>query len=255
MFATDEVASQIVGYNTLNTGDSQVMLGMSFEGIGDSTGVALKELKGDFEDFDNIQVARVEFNEEEDSNELCFTDYFYLASGDDGGSAPEETGAGWYLDDMTTPAFDETIPLGSAVWFISSSGSPKGITVAGQVRGSAYTHPDFDESMEMVCSAFPVSFNPNAADWQGLEDFDNIQVARVEWNEEEGSNDLCFTDYFYLASSEDGGSAPEETGAGWYLDDMTSLVDSGIADPGQGFWLITASPANVKLVEQSPIAK
>ena len=48
----------MVGYNTLNTGDTFQMLGSSFAGVGNSLdGFTLGSLKGNFADEDAIQVS------------------------------------------------------------------------------------------------------------------------------------------------------------------------------------------------------
>ena len=208
------------------------MLGITFKGVANNCdGIKLSDIKGDFVSYDEIQVAYVE------DGLINFNTYQYLTE-EDGVDA-----AGWY-DGSWESAATYVISRGSAVWFVSSSGSAKNVTVAGEVTKGATTHPAFDESSNMICSAYPVAFNPNASTvtWTGLRSYDEIQVSYME------DGVINFNTYQYL--TEDDGVEKN----GWY-NGSWELVESPIASVGEGFWLIVSNYANVTLTEKSPIAE
>ncbi len=225
-------SANVVGYNTLDTGFASQMLGVPFKGVGNNyDGVKLSDINGEFVSYDEIQISYME------DGLINFNTYQFLTE-EDGVEA-----AGWY-DGSWEPAADCIIPRGSAVWFVSSSGDAKGVTVAGEVTKGSTTHPAFEESSNMICSAYPVAFNPNATTvtWAGLQPYDEIQVSYME------DGLINFNTYQYL-TEEDG---VEKNG--WY-NGSWELVEEPIASVGEGFWLIVSDYANVTLTEKSPIAE
>ena len=228
----DITSQNVVGYNTLNDGNSSVMLGCTFADVtGTSQGVKLGALVGNFEAYDGIQIAYMQ------NGVIEFTQYQYLTE-DDGVAAN-----GWY-DGSWESAADVVIPRGSAVWFVSSSGTSKDVTSAGEVPSTSMIHPAFAESSNMICSAYPVEFNPNAVSvaWSGLKSYDEIQVSYVN----EGI--IEFNQYQWL--TEDDGVDE----AAWY-DGNWEKVTVPIAAVGQGFWLVLSNPDAVTMAETSPLAK
>ena len=224
-------SANIVGYNVQSPNETDFIIGCSFENVTTGGGMTLGSLSGDFEDYDNIQVASIV------NNRIVFSDFYFFDA--QGGMVAE---TGWYYDDMVTSAADFEIPLGAAVWFGSSSA--KAVTTSGAVRNTSFTHT-FQETPEMICPAFPVGFNPNAASWTGLVDYDNIQVSSIV------NNRILFTDYYFFDAA--GGMAAE---TGWYCDDMVTKVDDAIVAPGQGFWFTFQGDVDdVTLTETSPIAQ
>lgn len=225
-------SANVVGYNTLNTGVPSQMLGVTFKNVaGGTDGIKLSELIGDFVSYDEIQVSYME------EGLINFNAYQYLT---------EEDGVeknGWY-DGSWESAADYTIPRGSAVWFISASGEAKDVTTAGEVSKGETVHPAFTEASNMICSPYPIAFNPNAptVSWTGLTSYDEIQVSYME----EGL--INFNAYQYL-TEEDG---VEKNG--WY-DGSWEFVEAPIAAAGQGFWLILSDCTNVTLTEKSPISE
>ena len=235
MKAPIEWAKKRVGYNTLNTGDKQVMLGCAFEQVGVAgEGVLLNDLQGDFEDYDELQVASLNAK-----GKVAFASYYYYT--EIGGMAME--GDGWYNEDFQLVGNTMRIPVGSAFWFIPSSGAAKAVTLAGQVGAGSFPHTIKDKQ-SMICSAYPVAFNPNVnSTWEGFEDYDEIQVSRVN-----SKGKIAFTSYYYY--TEVGGMAME--GDGWYDEDFQKLTEP-ICAVGQGFWLILGNPAGHSFVETSPL--
>ena len=227
-------SANVVGYNTLNTGDTFQMLGSSFAGVGTNVdGFTLESLQGNFADEDAIQVSYMD-----DDGIVQFTTYQYLTVDGFGMDAD-----GWY-DGNYELANETMIPRGSAVWFISSE--PKSIQTSGEVATGDTIHAAFTEQYSMICSAYPVAFNPNASSvtWSGLVDEDEIQVAYVD-----SDGIVQFNVYQYLTVDGFGMDAD-----GWY-DGNYELVSEPIAEVGQGFWLILSDFANVTLTEKSPITK
>ena len=223
----------MVGYNTLNTGDTFQMLGSSFASVGsDADGFTLGSLLGDFADEDAIQVSYMD-----DDGLVQFATYQYLTV-EFGMDAD-----GWYNGDYEL-ANDTVIPRGSAVWFVSNV--PKSVQTRGEVPKANTVHPAFTEKYSMICSAYPVAFNPNASSvtWSGLVDEDEIQVAFVD-----PDGIVQFNVYQYLTVDGSGMDAD-----GWY-DGNYELVTAPIAEVGQGFWLIVSNYAKASLTEKSPIAE
>ena len=227
----DIESANVVGYNTLNTNDPTVMLGCSFKGMAENDSLKLGAIQGDFESMDEIQVAYMT-----EDGFIEFDVYQYLTE-DDGVDAN-----GWY-DGSWESAGDVEIPRGSAVWF--SSSAAKDLTSAGEVAKEATVHPAFTESTVMICSAYPVAFNPNAETvaWNGLSSMDEIQVAYMT---EDGF--IEFNVYQWL--TEDDGVDE----AAWYDGSWEKIADP-IAAVGQGFWLSMADPESVTMTETSPIAE
>ena len=219
----------MVGYVNLNTAETDFIVGCNFVSTdGVTEGIKFSDIKGEFEDYDNIQVASIV------DGKITFTDYYYFSK--DGGMVSD---TGWYADDMVTFVGNETLKLGSAIWF--GSGTEKAVTLSGQVYKGDFTHK-FTETQEMVCSAFPVAFNPNKATWVGLQDYDNIQTSSVV------DGKIVFTDYYYFSA--EGGMVST---TGWYLEDMETMAGE-IAVPGQGFWLtFNGEPSEVSLIETTPL--
>ena len=204
------------------------MLGCAFENLDNAVnGCLLKDLSGDFEDYDELQVASIV------NNKLKYTSYYYYA--DDG-----ITGyVGWHNEDFDYVGDTTTIPTGSAFWFISS-GSAKAITVSGQVGKQEFTHTLKDKKA-MICSAFPIMFNPNEnCSWSGFEDYDEIQVSRIV------NKKLKYTSYYYYADDGITGNI------GWHNEDF-DFIEDPICGVGQGFWLILGSASGHGFVETSPI--
>jgi len=221
-----------VGYNTLNTGDASQMLGSTFKNANNGTdGVKLSELIGEFAAYDEIQVSYMD-----EDGYIQFTVYQYLDT-DEGVDAD-----GWY-DGAWESAANVVLPRGSAVWFVSASGTGKSVTTSGEVVSTSTTHPAFAEPSNMICSAYPIEFNPNAATvtWTGLSAYDEIQVSYVD---QDGY--IQFTVYQYLNTDE---GVDED---GWY-DGAWEKVTTPIAGVGQGFWLVLSDFENVTLTEASPI--
>ena len=227
----DITSQNVVGYNTLNTSNPTVMLGCSFRTMIGDDAMKLSAIQGDFESMDEIQVSYLT-----DDGFIEFNVYQYLTT-DDGVDAN-----GWY-DGSWETAGDVEIPRGSAVWF--SSSTAKNLTSSGEVVKSETIHPAFTESTVMICSAYPIAFNPNAdtVAWNGLSSMDEIQVAYMT---EDGF--IEFNVYQWL--TEDDGVA--ETA--WYDGSWEKVVDP-IAVIGQGFWLSMADCESVTMVETSPLAK
>ena len=211
------------------------MLGCAFEQVGqEGEGVLLNDISGAFADNDEMQVASIV------KGKLKYSSYYYLT--EDGGMAME--GDGWYDEEFNAVGDVDRIPLGSAFWFISENGKAKSVTVSGEVRSTPFTHTLKDKK-SMICSAFPVAFNPNEnCTWTGFEDNDEIQVAQIN----KSTGKLKYTSYYYL--TEDGGMAME--GTGWY-DEEFSLVTKPITVVGQGFWLVLNSTNGRGFVEASPL--
>ena len=235
--ATSEVASQVVGFTTTDTGNNQFMLGIGFEALStDVDGIKLGDLQGEFEQGDNIQELFMEWDEESQTYLMSFRDFYYKrVSGK----------WGWYDEDNQS-AKEKTFKPGAAVYFISA-GDAKPLTQAGGVRKDTYEHPAFDESVEMLASAFPCGFNPNAdaVHFEGLDQGDNIQVQYVYHDEEVDADLLGFTDYYYKRVS--GKWA-------WYDEDNQKVTES-IVLPGQGFYFLTdGDPSEKSLTEDSPLA-
>ena len=225
-------SANVVGYNSLDTGYSYQMLGSTFKNTTTGAdGIKLSELVGDFAAYDEIQVSYMDGD-----GYIQFNVYQYLDT-NEGVDAD-----GWY-DGAWEPA-DILIPRGAAVWFISSSGSAKEVTTAGEVAATSTLHPAFAEQYNMICSAYPVEFNPNAATvtWTGLNAYDEIQVSYMD-----GDGYIQFDVYQYLNTDE----GVEENG--WY-DGAWEKVTTPVAGIGQGFWLILSDYENVTLTEASPIS-
>ena len=206
------------------------MLGCTFEAVGTTDGVTLNSLQGEFVDADELQVASLN-----DQGITEFTSYYYFT--EDGGMVDAD---GWYNGDFESIGDTVRIPVGSAFWFIAENA--KGVTVAGQVHLGEYTHTITDKK-SMVCSAFPVAFNPNVnCTWDGFVDADEIQVAKVN---EQGITE--FTSCYYF--TEDGGMVDED---GWYNGDFEKITEP-IAAAGQGFWLMLEDPSGHVFKETSPV--
>lgn len=208
------------------------MVGCQFVNVADGvSGIPLKDLKGEFTDFDLIEIASCD-----NSGRISISSYTYFTLE---GSGFED---GWYTDEG--PAEDVSIPHGSAVWFTGSDGA-KPVTISGQVfngNEGIFTHT-INMPTEMVCSAFPVAFNPNDTSrvtWQGLTDFDLIEVGTCD---EMGRVSISSYTYFTLE-----GSGFED---GWYTDE--GPVDFNIVEAGKGFWLTVGNPGEAKMIETSPL--
>ena len=210
------------------------MLGSTWQamdsGAKTGDGILLQDLKGNFSNEDNLQMAYVD-----DSGMVQFVNCYYFTV-DEGGMDQD----GWYNEDYEYVGDSQRIPIGTACWFLSADDS-KAITTAGQVYGSNFTHT-FDEPVEMVCLAFPVEFNPNAVSWTGLTNEDNIQVSYVD-----DSGMVQFINCYYFTVDE--GGMDEDA---WYNEDYEK-IESAITVPGQGFWLMIADPENATLIETSPL--
>ena len=223
----------MVGYNKATPQYSYHMMSMPFTAV-DGGEVKIGSVQGSFEMEDNIQ-----FSYMDEDGYVQFKTYIWW---------PEDTigdVAGWYDDDIFV-GDSLTIPTGAAVWFITNSGepTPDGLTTSGAVLPTFIEHNGFPETFNMIGSAFPVGFNPNAetVTWSGLEMEDQIQVAYMD---EDGY--VQFITYMWW---------PEDTIgelAGWYQDDI--LVEEAVAEVGQGFWLILANPGDVYMKEVSPLVK
>ena len=227
-------SANVVGYSTLKTGYTHQMLGVPFSNVnGNDSGVLLKDIAGNFGIWDEIQ-----FSYMDEHGLVQFNTYFYLNE-DEGGECE-----GWHDGDYVYIGDSVSIPAGAAVWVISQNNDALSITSSGEVRKSAFVHSNFKETYNLVSSAFPVAFNPNAntVTWSGLNIWDELQVAFVD---EDGL--IQFTQYFFLDENE-GGEADNK----WHDGDYC-LVTEPIAAVGQGFWLITADPENVSFTEKSPI--
>ena len=227
----DVESSNVVGYNTLNIGNPTVMLGCSFRGMDGTDFMKLSAIQGDFESMDEIQVSYLT-----EDGFIEFNVYQYLTTAD-GVDAD-----GWY-DGSWDSADGIEILRGSAVWFSSSNG--KSLTSSGEVVKSETVHPAFTAPTVMVCSAYPVAFNPNAETvaWDGLSPMDEIQVAYMT---EDGF--MEFNVYQWL--TKDDGVAEDA----WYDGSWDKVVDP-ITAVGQGFWLSMADYESVKMIETSPLAK
>ena len=238
------VESGVVGYNTLNLNEPMMMLGISFSDCaGNSNGIRLGDLSGDFSKNDLLMIATSEYDEMEDDTVLDFSAYTYKTSG--------ASGAGWYKGG--TFAADVRFKPGTAMYFqVADAESPIGVTGSGAVTTEPITQT-FTEPMTMISSAFPAGFKPNdktLTEWTGLVRNDLIQVASSEYDEMEDDTILDFQAYTYKTS----GAA----GAGWYQGG--TFLSSAVTIPGQGFYL-TLDPqegerdyAEVSLKEYSPLA-
>ena len=142
----------------------------------------------------------------------------------------------WYNEDMDPVSDADGVRQGGSAWFVSASGTPKTVTVAGEVKKTNHIHT-FTESSELISSAFPVPFCPNSADvsW-GVSDETQIQTA---YTDERGITQM----YVYVYFGE------------WYNEDMDPVAeDEAIAQPGAGFWIILQD-ATETFSEVSPLAK
>ena len=226
----DGVASRnVVGYQTLDKNEVSQMIGATFRDI--ATGadsIRLGDLVGDFESYDEIQIPYM------DGRFIEFVAYQYLTE-DDGVDAD-----GWY-DGSWESADDVTLARGQAAWFVSATAKP--VITSGEVVAGTTTHPAFTEASSMICSAYPIPFNPNAetVTWTGLNSYDEIQVSYMD------GRFIEFISYQWL--TEDDGVDVD----GWY-DGSWDLVTEPIVDAGQGFWLILSDCENVTLTEASPLA-
>lgn len=228
-FADGIESQNIVGYSTLNTGDASQMLGVVFKNVaGNVDGITLADINGEFVSYDEIQVSYMA------DGLINFNVYQYLTV-DDGVDAD-----GWY-DGSWESAASVVIPRGSAVWFVSTSGDAKDVTLAGEVATGSTTHPAFSESSNMICSAYPIAFNPNASTvtWTGLNSYDEIQVSYME-------NGLINFDVYQYLTTDDGVEVD-----GWH-NGSWELVDAPITAAGQGFWLVVSDFENVTLTEAFP---
>ena len=222
-------SANVVGYATLNNDDPNVMLGIQFNSI-NASGVTFKDIKGEFEEEDTIQIAYT------DSDGLIqFDEYFYFTA--DVGMVDED---GWYNGDFESVA-DTSLPRGAAMWFMPSSGASKDATISGELSKESVVRT-FTEPNNMICASFPVPFNPNSTDytWEGLTEEDTIQVA---YTDSDGL--IQFNEYFYFTA--DVGMVDED---GWY-DGNFEKISEPIAIVGQGFWFMPQGV--VTLTEKSPV--
>lgn len=237
--AVADVTSQnCVGYNTLNNGDQSVMLGCQFVDVADGeSGILLGNIKGEFEDNDELQLTSCD-----EVGAISSVSFFYFTEA----SGMGWDGDGWYSSESGMKANDDTeIAHSTAMWFTGASAA-KPATISGQVYNGNYTHT-FSALTEMVCSAFPVPFNPNDTEkvqWTGLTDNDEIQVTSCD---ETGA--ISSVSYFWF--TEESGMGWD--GDGWYSSESGLKTDEPVVVAGQGFWLTLADPANVTMVETCPI--
>ena len=209
------------------------MLGCAFEQVGqEGEGVLLNSISGKFADYDELQVASIK------SGKLKYTSYYFYTA--DGGIVDTD---GWYNGDFEPIGDSIQIPVGSAFWFISENNKAKDATISGQVHNGSFTHTITDKKM-MICSAFPVAFNPNVnCNWVGFEDYDEIQVSSINKN----TGKLKYESSYYY--TQDGGIVDED---GWYDGDF-ALIEEPITVAGQGFWLVLGGTSGRSFVEQSPV--
>lgn len=200
-----------------------MFIGASFENLGTSAFIPLSSLScvEGFADGDQIQTSFVKPN-----GVVAFNTYEY-----------------WDGDGWVDPASGDVVgddvgfSLGKGAWFISNEA--KQITSAGGVKKSNHTHT-FEESWQVISSAFPVDFCPNSAgvSW-GCLDGDQIQVPHVDAN-----GIVRFTSYEYW------------DGDGWVDPSSGDVLAANFAitTAGKGFWFITTAPDTVSFAEVSPIA-
>lgn len=210
------------------------MIGPCFGEIG-KTGlgeVLLEDLKGDFEDEDEIQISFMQ------GTKVRFTSYYYYT--EDGAWGVDKDG--WYEDENTYIGDTVSLKQGQAAWLISKGSS----TQSGEVNGNEIVLNNFSKSWEMVVNPYPVAFNPNSSDivWDGVQDEDEIQVSYMQGTK------VRFNSYYYY--TEDGAWGVDQDA--WYIDENT-MVEDPIAAAGQGWWLITANPSDVSITFKSPVKK
>ena len=213
MVASADVASQnIVGYQTFTAAAGYTPLAPTFISVGGTASITAADVKGDFSEFDSLQIF-------DDAGNVA-TELFWLVDGSMGGS-----GTGWYQSDFSTLANDTVLLAGSAFWVNSAAGAT--ITIAGQVNKEAVII-NAGVGYTATGNAKPVETTVGALQFGGLSEFDSIQIFDDAGN--------VATEIFWLVDGSMGGS-----GTGWYQSDFSTLANDTVFSSGAAFWINSAA--------------
>lgn len=214
-------SANVVGYQNFTAVAGYTPLAPTFIAVGGTVSITAGDVKGDFAEFDSLQIFGDDGNV---SSEL-----FWLVQDS---AAPGATG--WYDGDFND-ASTTVLAAGSAFWVNSAAGAT--VTIAGQVN-SASLVVNAGAGYTPTGNAMPIATTAGALQFTGLAEFDSLQIF--------GNDGNVATELFWLVQDS---AAPGTTG--WYDGDFNDASTTALA-AGAAFWINSAG-GGVTMTIPSPL--
>jgi len=253
-------SANVVGYASSSNpaAKSYVMVASSFQDVGqtslDLNKIATTATPATY----STRVASAPLLKIWDPVKEGYTTYYYIDDCEDPEDEDEEitawaTGKGEYPENVT-------LPLGSALWFISQVEANKTVTMSGEISSEDdITLSASTAGYTMFANPFPVATDLNTITWKAADGTSALTPATYKTRTSAPQIKVWdpaiegYTTYYYISDCEDPEDEDEEITA--WATAKGEYPSTPIA-AGQGFWLVLPSGyAGAKAKFTSPIAK